>query len=425
MKKLLFLLLGVSLAANVGLLLRRASQTAALAEHRSAQTIAPSPPRGAAKILAVLPIAAIESAEPTALPDALRAAGADERMVRAVLEGVLRRREREKLAALRIERTRTTWWRTGRTADAGDSKLAKEMVTDPLLHLLGRDPADVADAENRYAFLSSEKRRLLAQIDLDYQDLLARVPQSVLNTPLQAEASEQKLLADERRKDVLAALSPEERAEYDLRFSGSSGMVSRRAGTMVATEPEYRALKPLLDDFDQKSRELPRDDNFSAAYAEMQRATVQQLVGALGADRAAAYIWSGSDSEYAALRRATEAAQLPPATPARVMELAVDIGRQAATVHDDAALTVEQKRAALLTLQQTARAQLDTLLPPPARQQLPADGLRWLDALGDGRYLVPLPNLLSSGGYAIYSVTSPPPARRTELPVIPPRPAGQ
>jgi hypothetical protein len=342
-----------------------------------------------------------------------------------VLEGVLRRRERDKLAALRIDRTRTGWWRSGRTADSGDAKLAKEMITDPLQQLLGRDPADVADAESRYAFLPPEKRRLLAQIDLDYGELQSRVPRGVLTTQLPAQANEEKLLADERRKDVLAALTPAEREEYDLRFSGAAGMVSRRAGTIVATEPEFRALKPLLDDFDQKSKAIPRDDNFNTAYAELNRSAVQQLVAALGYDRAVDYIWSGSDAEFSALRRATEAAQLPPTTPAHVMELAVDVGERAARIHDDPSLNLEQKRAALIALQQTARAQVATLLPPAAMQTLPADQFRWLDALGDGRYLQPMPNLLSSAGYAIFSIATPPPSKRMPPSIIPPRPPGR
>jgi hypothetical protein len=423
MKKLFGLLLGVSLAANIWLLVRHASQSTAPAANLSAQDGASS--RAITKAAPALSVGAIKSTDPTALCDALRAAGADDRLVRAVLEGVLRRREREKLAAQRIDRTRTAWWRTGRTAEAGDAKLAKEMVADPLQRLLGRDPADLADAENRYAFLPPEKRRLLAQIDLDYQELLAHVPQTVLNTQLESEAKEQQLLAEERRKDLLAALSPEERAEYDLRFSGTAGTTSRRAGAMVATEAEFRALKPVIDDFDQKSRALPKGDGFTQAYADLQRTTTQQLVATLGYDRAMDYVWSGSDSEYSALRRATEAAQLPATTPARVMDLAVETGRQAATIHDDASLNTDQKRAALLALQESAKAQLATVLPSAAQQQLPADGLRWLNALGEGRYFIPSPAIISSGGYTVYSVTNPPPKTRVESPVILPRSPGK
>jgi hypothetical protein len=419
MKKLLGFLLGLSLAANAWLLFARASRLPATEKSAATATRGATP---LAKPAAGLSVAILDSADLAALRDALRAVGVDEPTVRAVLEGILRRRERERLAAVRIARIRAAWWRSGRTADFGDAKLAKEMITDPLQRLLGRDPADLADAESRYAFLPLEKRRLLAQIDNDYRELQSRVPQSVMNTQLQAEAKEQTLLADERRKDVLAALTPEERTEYDLRFSGSAGPVSRRAGTMVATEPEFRALKPVLDDFELKSRAIPRDDNFTAAYSNLNQGTVQQLVAALGYDRAVDYIWSGSDAEFSALRRATEAAQLPPTTPAQVMELATGVGQQAARVHDDTSLTLDQKRAALLTLQQTARVQLATLLPPAAMQTLPADQFRWLDALGDGRYLMPMPNLDSSGGYAIFSLSNPPPPRRPDRTIIPPRP---
>jgi hypothetical protein len=417
MKRSLSFLLGVSLAANAWLLWRGPARSRPAVPDRSVAVVAPS--HG-------VTIAALETGDAAGIRDALRADGADESTVRAVVEGVLRQRQRGKLAAERIERARHAWWRNGRRAQAGEAKLTQETVTEPLQRLLGPDPLETMDAESRYSFLPPEKRGLLAQIDRDYAEMQARRPANLSNAQLRAAAREEQLLTDERRKDVLAALSPPEREEYDLRFSETAGQVSRRMATMGATEAEYRAVKPLIDAFDRASQALPKADKFPVeVYNELQRTTSQQLVAALGYDRALEYFWSGYDAEYAALRRATESAGLPGEMPVRVMELDLATGQEAARIHADPALTPEQKRAALITLRQTAQGRLDALLPPPAQQALPADGLRWLTSLGEGKYLVPMPTLINGGGYSVHSIASPPPAKPDEAPALPVRPPGE
>lgn len=418
MKRVLILLLVVSLAINLWLWRRSAME--------------PSPAMAVEKQVSVkaepgLPVATLETGDVAAIRDALRAAGVDESTIRGIVEGVLRQRLHGQLAAEKIERARHAWWRNGRAAAAGDAAAMKAKVTGPLRSLLGPDPLDAQDAESRYSFLRPDKRQKLGQIDRDYAELQASRPPNLTNAQLRAAAKEEQLLTDERRKDVIAALTPEEKAEFDLRFSETAGLVSRRMAAMGATEAEYRLIKPLLDDFNRQAGALPKGENFSSeAYNELQRAATQRLVATLGYDRAVAYLWSGYDAEYSALSRAAADAQLPPDTPVRVMELALDVGQEAARVHEDPALTPEQKRAALPALQQSAQARLDALLSPAAHAALPADGLRWLSDLGEGKYRVPMPTLLSSGSYYVHTITAPPPSKPDGLPpALPPRPTGK
>jgi hypothetical protein len=416
MKTAIMLLLFCSLGANVWLWARRQ----AAPPHAAA--VAPKP---AAAIEPSLPIAALEAADPAELRAALQRAGADEATTRAVLEGVLRRRQREKLAALRSARLRHGWWRDGRSALAADTRAAKAIGLDALAGLLGRDPRDIADAEARYLFLPPEKRRRLALIDLDYAELgIGRSLQSVASDATRTEAEQQRLLIDERRRDVFAALTPEERAEYELRFSGVAGLLARRLDAMNGTEADYRALKPLLEDFQARAGALPRGDPaFGARYAELQQQAAEQLAAAVGYDHARQYLWAGYQNDYAPLRRAAEAAQLPPETPVRVMELAEEVGRAAAKIHDDPAVPAEQKRAALLALQQHTQASLDALLPISAQQTLPADGLRWLKELSSGRYYELTPSVSGSGSYSVFTISDPPPAKRAASALLLP-PAG-
>jgi hypothetical protein len=420
MKRILALLLVLSLAANAWLL-SDSRHTSATPPAASAKPASP------AASTTGIPATAFAADDLTALRDALRAGGADEATVRAVLEGVLRRRSRDKLAELRIERARHAWWQVGRNAPDSFGEVNVNVLQKPLLNLLGPDPLLLRDAESRYAFLPPDKRRKLAQIDLDYLEMHAQSARQV------GYVATEQLLVEERRKDLIAGLTPEERAEFDLRFGDGVGMAqfNGQIRAFAPTEAEVRAYTPILLDMAAQTKALPRyvmgapgpqNDAYLAGSRAIERTAAQRLVNTLGYDRASQFMWAGFNTDYSALQHAAREAQLPANTPARVMDLAMDVAQRAMQIHDDSALTPEQKRAALLPLQQMARDQLDTILPSGARQNLPPEALRWLNELGNGRYVAIMPSLRSSGGYAPTTITSPPPAQRSP-PFTLPRPA--
>ena len=412
MKTLLLTFLAVSLAANAwlwrrgtaprtGAALEVGAVAAGGANAARSTTTAPASDRAAAHPSGLLPIDVLNAfngaSDPAALRDALRAAGADEALVRALLEGILRRRLADELLKLHVLRMRTMWWRVGVSPIGSENpRMVNEFVTAPMRALFGPDPLELTEAEGRFAFLPAEKRRLLAAIDFDYAELLGRERTAAYNDRSKAELDAQQLLAQERRRDILAALSPEERAEYDLRFSGTAAMVSRRLATFAGTEEDFRALKPALDAFDTAAKAIPQDQNFSAAYVALQQRTMDQLASTMGRDRALEYIWSGPGG-YAATVQAVQKAGLPIVTAAQVYQLAAETGQKAAAIHYDTSLSTEQKRAALTTLQQSTQPALDAIVPGNARAALPRDATAWLTALGSGSYVRYQPTLLSSG----------------------------
>lgn len=423
MKRILTLLLILSLAANAWLL---------SASRQTSAASSPAPPKSAyaSPPTAGIPATAFAADDLTALRDALRAGGADEATVRSVLEGVLRRRSRDQLAQLRIERARSAWWQVGRNSPAAFGEVSVNVLQKPLLNLLGPDPLLLRDAESRYAFLPPEKRRKLAQIDLDYLEMHAQSARQVGYVATEAEASTEQLLVEERRKDLIAGLTPEERAEFDLRFGDGVGimMFTGRAKAFAPTEAEARAYIPVLLEMEAQLRKLSRpalgerDDSYRIASDAIRDSTAQRLVETLGYDRAADFLWAGNDS-YPDLQRAAHNARLPADTPRRVMDLAMDVARQATLIHANTTLTPEQRRAALLPLQESAHGRLDTILPPGARQDLPPDTFRWINELGNGRYVEYSPNLSSSGVTVTFTITSTPPTRRRP-PLTLPRPPG-
>jgi hypothetical protein len=439
MKTLLLFLLVVSLTANAWLWRRGfvaggdvAPRTEAVAvsgpndAHHPATASATDRVETSARGL--LPIEALNAfnsaSNPAALRDALRAAGADDATVRAILEGILRRRFADELAKLHILRMRTMWWRVGVSPIGSENpRMVNEIITTPMRALFGPDPLELAEAEGRFAFLPPEKRRLLAVIDFDYADLLGQERTAVYNDRTKAEIEAQQLLAQERRRDILAALSPTERAEYELRFSGTAAMVSQRLATFAGTEEDFRALKPALDTFDAAAKAIPRDQNFSAAYTALQQQTMDQLVGAMGRDRALEFIWSGQGA-YAATVQAVQKAGLPGATAAQVYQLAAETGQKAAAIHYDTSLSTEQKRAALTALQQSTEPALNALVPGNARTALPREATVWLTGLSSGSYLRYQPTLLSSGFMTMPATITAAPVGAAPSPIPLPRGSG-
>ena len=278
MKKIIALLLVTSLTANAWLALRIVRLDAATAE----SAVAVNPTRAKAPSSPVIPLDAFESSDPAVWRDRLREAGADEPMVRALLEGALRQRYREKVRAERVQQWQFAWWRSdARKATADNPQLLREAVQTPLRELLGRDPLDAHDAEKRFDFLPPVKRRQLAEIALDYAEMDAAAGGRPTANALKSDFDRVALLADERRKDVMAALTPEERAEYDLRFEGRAGLGAGRLSAMNGTEQEFRALRPILDEMRQLAQALPLGDDFPAAYTQLTQRTIDRIAAAI------------------------------------------------------------------------------------------------------------------------------------------------
>jgi hypothetical protein len=418
MKALIALLLAASVTVNVWLIVRRTFHPiigrAAKTSVHSAEPARPtnSPPLNAAE--AEL-LSSLDSADVTVLRDQLRAAGFDEATVRAAVEGGLRQHYREKLIAQRIEHLRTSWWR-GNAARGSPTPSQRTLVQAPLRALLGIDPFDLADLESHYDFLPPEKRALLATIDLDYSEL--QTSRSGTNAQLKADVAAQEVLSREQRQDVLAALTPEERAEYDLRFSSTASQNARRFAAMDENEAEFRAIEPIIEAYSAKGKDVPQGPNSLAANSALQQDAIDQLVATVGYDRACAYLWATDSGPYRSTLHVLQEAGLPADNAFRLLQLASDTGAQAIAIHYDPQQTPEQKIAALAELQQATRPQLDALIPPESQAKLDSAAITWFTLLGEGSYL-PVKASLMGEGWNLYPATSVAAPPKGNAPIIP------
>lgn len=92
----------------------------------------------------------------------------------------------------------------------------------------------------------------LARIEMDYGDMHRAIELAPGEDPTRR--SQHELLDAERRKDMEALLSPEELAEYELRFSPTAAVVRGRIGKREVTEREFRELFQAQRELDERMR---------------------------------------------------------------------------------------------------------------------------------------------------------------------------
>ncbi len=392
----LALALALSATANGFLLWRTPAAPPAAAAPATRPMAAP---------VAQVDVTHLATADLALVRDRLRAAGVEASVARGVVEGALRRRYRDRLAEVRAEQMRTRWWQDSSwyfrlggqpvLGFADDPRLLREMVLDPLEKLFGPDPLELAELDARFAFLAPEKRAAFVALERDYDAAVARAAGGESRSPAANLLNRER---DEKRRALLAQLSPEERAEYEVHFSDLATVLRERMDTIGATEKEYRAIMAVIAPPGEGS-----PDRRGAAFFARDEQALQQLVPALGYDRAADYIWAGA-REYASYARVAQEAGLPANTATRVLSLASETVERAIQIHGNTALSGEQRKAAVVALQQEIRPQLDALLPPPLQQKLAGEMMDWFTVLGQGRYRSISTSALGSGGLMIGAV---------------------
>jgi hypothetical protein len=371
------------------------------------------------------------------LRDRLRTEGASDESIRSILEGILRRRYREKLSQDRAVRYTAGWWKdiqrtwgtTESTRRLGDDPvLLRTMVTEPLERLLGLDPIEAAEVEAKYAFLPAEMRLAFGRVDRlmpdDWSPATGVAPEDFMKL-LQTQTAE--------REPLLARLSPEQRQDYDMRFGTTGTALARQIGLLDPTELECKTVYPWAEQYAKTARGLEREELrqnippwVSRRRNELDRGYAQQLIDVLGYDRALDFIWSGAQ-EYPSYADVVREAGLPPGSAGRVIQLAAETAERAAVIHMDSGLSLEQKGSALLALQTSVRLDFDQIIPPTVQARLTPQARQWIDVLGEGRYKESWPALPGFGlsvSQPITAVSAPPPRNRLPL-VTPPRSHGR
>lgn len=371
MNRLLATLLAASLAVNLWLGWKWAATSASkeISSHGPAALARPFS-SGAASTPSVW--RALTDYEPAELRQQLDTEGVSREMTRAILRVRLREKYRAEWEASTVAGPdRADWWRIALVTPEKEarrnarSKLNARIEAE-LDALLG-EKKSVRNDDARYWFLSPEKADAVREVLTDYKSLQLAYAR---------DSSKLAVLDAEQRRDLAEILSPEELAEYELRFAPHVDQLRFRAAQADVSEAEFRQLIGLERHFESSAQNAKS----FAARAVIETDYVETLFRLLGAERAPDYLW-GADEVYSSARLALRGQQLPVQPAVDLIQLRNDISGRAATIafSGDAA---EAKRTALSALAAEARIQLARLTPPGFL--FPSNTIAWIDELDRG-----------------------------------------
>ena len=408
------LLLAASLVANAALVtitLRKNSDG-------SASSTAGSPaasvkPRSGSSVAAAdikLPaefISALNGNDPEVLRDLLRAAGFSDEMVRSIVQMRIWKKYEDRFKALnpqqqpdpnkpwwKDDRNQQNRWNSGMTkAQRDEQRRLQREIQDESERLLGKDANQNRWQDQRLAFLPSEKRQTLQDIQQDYQELMSEIQQETQGFRLPSDAEKLRFLQEEQKRDIAALMTPDELQAYELRNSNTANQLRWKMTQYDATEQEYIAIFPLQKAFDEKynpqsndpyAEQPVRDQNFWKERQEAEKQLQEQIRGLIGEER---YVDSirRQDQDWQQLEAATRRLALPADTPQKLFAVRDSVATSVQQIADNPNFTAEQKKQELASIATATRDQVRAALGEEGAQAyFKNNGMTWLKELDKG-----------------------------------------
>jgi len=340
-----------------------------------------------------------------ALRDGLRALGLPEDEVRRIVEWRISKRyaaRRNEIgnAKPKAAQERPYWQGAQRGMSRSDDytpEQKKELreigdeVQNEMRQLFGREDASIYTAIH-YPFLSPEKMARLEEVERDYRDLRERTVKEMAGFRMPGDEAALKLIDDEKKRDRLALLTPEEREADALRNSETARDLQRTLRGFITTEEEYKAIFALQSALEEKyPEEVGRTarsggadtSEYDRARAEEQKKIEVQIKEMLGEERYADYL-RGQRRDYQALLAAAERFDLSAEAVVQTYQVRDDTAREAKRISDDKSLSAEQKREAYAALAEQATAQIKASLGDEVGDAYINNALVWLKNLPKG-----------------------------------------
>jgi len=370
MKKLLSLVLAVSLLLNLALIwLIFGGNEPPAAAVATAPSI-PPPTRPPALEVSIWP--GLQTNDLPELIARLRAAGFPPHFVRAIVAAQLDENFAARRRVLDAGTENLPFWKT-RTLDPRIKLASLQLEREKqaaLRQLLGPDPESDDPlgeiARNlRLQGLPPDKveavRSLLREYEKRSDDIVATSSSTIQSERLAA-------LEKTQRDALVRLLTPQELEEYDLRASNTAAAMRYELTAFNPTEAEFRAVFRLRQPFDAESALGGRTP------------TPEQVKAVLPPDRAADYERT-IDYSFRQTSQLVARLELPPETSGQVYAVQKDIRQRLSGLDDDQSLSPDQQTQQLATLRQEAEARLTPLLGAQGLEAYRQYGGIWMQSL--------------------------------------------
>lgn len=391
MKKLLPLLLVLSLAANAALLiLKPGSAVSSKASFETKSTAAKRASTGSSKLPADLAAALASGDE-----KALKAAGFSDDDVRAIYLGRAFTRLLTQMRELRGQspEEQAKYWRGNRSRfelmsteqRVAMGKLEREF-REVMRKAFGDDEEFGMFGSSRFRFLPPAKREEIRRIERDYEEMTAEVQRQQEGISLASDRPKLELLQKEKERDILAALTPEERELNDLYNSPVANNVRNRYGDLIQTEQDFKKIYALQKAFDEQfpqRRESGQRPNVPAGYTEAQRKLNDDIRAIIGEDAIATYR-RDNDQDVRALNALQTRLNLPADTVEQVSVLRETYATQSQAINANTSLTPAQRREQLTVLANQAKSEAAAKLGQEGAEAY-ASRSAWIGMLNRGQ----------------------------------------
>ncbi|MEO7411980.1 MAG: hypothetical protein ABIZ81_01370, partial [Opitutaceae bacterium] len=277
--------------------------------------------------------ATLASDDPATLVARLRAAGFPASLIRAVVSSEVGARYNARIRALIEPDGSTPFWRGSSSFSAGSARTEELMriqqESTRVLRDLFKDDffatGEVSAAQRRqFGNLPPAKIDQLQRIEDDYAEMNRTLSAASKGVTLPEDREKSAVLAREKKADLAAVLSPAEFAEYTMRSSPITNMLSRQLGAFEPNEAEYRAIFQVQQSLNEQFPLNTSGNAISSANEEPRRAAQQQLEqqlrATLGDTRYADYTRE-TDREFQQLSQLALRDNLPSSATAQAYQL--------------------------------------------------------------------------------------------------------
>lgn len=388
MRILIPLLLLASIAGNAALwILSRASSprsevatsfssTATSTEHVSVtDSKANTPSPAGAASTSSLTWEGLSTNDLAALAKILRERGYPPHIVKGIVGHYLAEEYEPRRKALMAENAPDLYWKANAFMPATNASQRAELralnreLVERLAALTGTE-ATMLEAgslhmmRHRYGNLPAITLEAVMAIEQDYSELAREIRGTGLITLLPSDREKLALLEEEKQKDLLGILSPEQYEELQLRTSSTAQRLRTSLAIMEPTEQEFRTLHRLQKEYDDRYTATHINRN-APGFREQQRQAEQELIAAakaeLGPERGEAYEKS-RDANYVHAHTVARQLNLPQGTGDHLYALQKDAFQELNRIGNAPGLNAEERQAAQRTFVRERVAAIATVV---------------------------------------------------------------
>ena len=280
------------------------------------------------------------------------------------------------------------WFSPANQRRRREEMAAQTEYAETLRSLFGEETAGLGGADDRFGFLPKDKRELLHRIERDYGEMQSDLHMEFAGFPLPSDQEKLKLLEQEKRRDILAALTPDEAEQLDLRSSQTAMTIRNMYGNALQTEADFRKIFALHKAFDERydlrqyfvGGSPTQEVLHTRALAERQmHAEMRKAVG----EETYASMIRASDQDYRTLSGLEKRLQLPVGSAQAVYESRDLYAKESLAISDNPNLSPTARREQLNTLAQQATTDLQASLGKQGAE-IYARQSNWINLLKNG-----------------------------------------